>query len=121
MNKGQLNWVFPDGDLPPHGDNPDFLGHEALTVTNLNETDAHLTIDIIFEDKDPVKGLTFTLGAERVFCFRLDYPICDQKFQIPHGQYSIVVHSDVPVVACFGRLDVRQTNMAYYIVQGYSY
>ena len=79
MNKGQLNWVFPDGDLPPHGDNPDFLGHEALTVTNLNDTDAHLTIDIIFEDKDPVKGLHLTVPAQRVICIRTDLPFCEEE------------------------------------------
>lgn len=122
MNKkGELNWVFADGDLPPQGDNPDFEGHEAITVTNLNEAAAHLTFDVYFENREPVKGLTFTLGAERVFCFRLDKPFCDQQYNIPYGQYSLVLHSDIPVVAVFGRLDVRQTNMAYYVVQGYSY
>ena len=34
---------------------------------------------------------------------------------------SIHVISDVPVVACFGRLDVRQTNMAYYSPAGYGF
>ncbi|MBR6632855.1 MAG: hypothetical protein IKL05_00970 [Clostridia bacterium] len=119
--KGQLNWVFADGDLPPLGDNPEFQGHEAITVTNLNETPAHLSFDIYFPDRDPIKGLTYTLGAERVNCFRLDKPFCDQQYKIPFGQYSLVLQSDVPVVAVFGRLDVRQTNMAYYIVQGYAY
>jgi hypothetical protein len=32
-----------------------------------------------------------------------------------------VVRSDVPVVAVFGRLDVRQANMAYYSVAGYAF
>lgn len=36
-------------------------------------------------------------------------------------QYTVSVESDVPVCACFGRLDVRQTNMAYYSVEGYSF
>lgn len=121
MENGNKTWVFPDGDLPPKGDNPDFEGHEALTVTNLNTVPAHLSIDIYFEDKDPVKGLTFTLGAERVFCFRLDKPCFDQNYQIPFGQYSLVVRSDVPVVSVFGRLDVRQVNMAYYSMSGYSF
>jgi hypothetical protein len=31
------------------------------------------------------------------------------------------VRSDVPVVAVFGRLDVRQSNLAYYSVAGYSF
>lgn len=121
MDNGKLNWVFSDGDLPPQGDNPDFQGHEALMITNLNTAPAKLTFDLLFEDKEPVKGLTYTLGAERIHCFRLDGPVFDQNFKIPCGQYALVVHSDVPVVAVFGRLDVRQTNMAYYAVQGYSF
>lgn len=119
--KGQLNWVFADGDLPPRGDDPEFQGHESLTVTNLGQTPAHLAFDIYFSDRDPIKGLTCTLGAERVICFRLDEPFCDQKYKIPFGKYSLVLRSDVPVVAVFKRLDVRQTNMSYYTVQGYSY
>lgn len=111
---GEFNWVFAEGNLPHQG-------HDAITVTNLNETPAHLTFDVYFEDREPVKGLTYTIGAERVFCFRLDKPFCDQQYKIPFGQYTLVLHSDKPVVAVFGRLDERQTNMAYYTFQGYSY
>jgi hypothetical protein len=118
--RGRKNWVFCDGDLPPSGDREP-LGHEALMVTNLNDRTAHLTIDILFEDGPPVKGIPAAVGAERVRCFRLDRPLGDTGYQIPKGQYSLVLHSDVPVVAVFGRLDVRQPNMAYYSVQGYSY
>lgn len=117
---GMKNWVFCDGDLPPSGDK-DLQGHEALMVTNLNGQEAHLLIDILFEEKSPVKGIAATIGPERVRCFRLDAPIGDRQFKIPPGQYSLVLHSDVPVVAVFGRLDVRQPNLAYYSVQGYSF
>lgn len=117
---GKKNWVFCDGDLPPSGEKEP-LGHEALMVTNLNGCKAHLTIDILFEDKPPVKGITTKLDGERVHCFRLDQPIGDQQYKIPSGQYALILYSDVPVVAVFGRLDVRQPNMSYYSVQGYSF
>lgn len=120
MENGKKNWVFADGDLPPAGNREPF-GHEALMVVNLNEEKAYLSIDILFEDKAPVKGLTHILEGEKVICFRLDKPICDQNYKIPQGQYALVLHSNIPVVASFGRLDVRQPNMSYYSVQGYSY
>lgn len=120
MENGKKNWVFADGELPPAGDKEPF-GHESLMVVNLNNEKAELRIDIIFEDRGPVKGLTHTLEGERVVCFRLDKPICDQNYQIPMGQYALALYSTVPVVAVFGRLDVRQPNMSYYSVQGYSY
>lgn len=118
--RGRNNWVFCDGDLPPSGEREP-KGHEALMVTNLNDCTAHLTIDILFEDGPPTKDISATVKAERVRCFRLDQPLGDTGYQIPKGQYSLVLHSDVPVVAVFGRLDVRQSNLAYYSVQGFAY
>ena len=63
---GKKNWVFCDGDLPPHGDNPNFLGHEALMITNVGKKDAHITIKVIFEDKEPYDKITIDLkrGAD---------------------------------------------------------
>lgn len=117
---GMKNWVFCDGDLPPQGDQEP-LGHEALMVTNLNAQAARLRIDLFFEDRPPIKGITAVVEGERVRCFRLDQALGDQQVRIPFGQYSLVLHSDIPVAAVFGRLDVRQPNMAYYSVSGYSY
>lgn len=118
---GAKNWVFCDGDLPPQGENPEFQGHEALMITNVTKKTAFINVSILFEDKEPKTGLTLTLESNRVICIRLDKPSFDQKYQIPKGQYSLVMKSNVPVCACFGRLDVRQTNMAYYSLSGISY
>ena len=120
ITKGKKNWVFSDGDLPPAGNKEPF-GHEALMVVNLNKKKANIKADILFEDKEPVKGIKLTVGEERVKCFRLDKPIGEQKYKIPFGQYALILRSNVPVVAVFGRLDVRQNNLSYYSVQGYSY
>jgi len=116
---GQKTWIFGDGDLPPAGEREPF-GHEALMVTNLNRKPANLRLDVLFEDREPVRDIRLKVGAERVCCIRLDKPLGDNNFKIPFGQYALVVRSDVPVVAVFGRLDVRQANMAYYSVGGYS-
>lgn len=121
MENGKKNWVFCDGDLPPAGDNADFAGHEALMITNITDKNAEIEINIIFEDKEPEKNITLTLNAMRTTCLRLDKPIGNEKYQIPNGQYALWVKSSVPVCACFGRLDVRQTNMAYYSLTGYSF
>jgi hypothetical protein len=120
QNKGSRNWIFCDGELPPAGDTEPF-GHESLMIVNLNADDAEINIDILFEDREPMKNITIKLDGERVMCIRLDKPIGKQKYKIPSGQYALSLHSDVPVFAVFGRLDVRQPNMAYYSVQGYSY
>lgn len=120
IENGKKNWIFTDGDLPPAGTSEPF-GHEALMITNVNKERAEITIDILFEDKEPFKGIKIYLSGERVSCIRLDKPFGEPQYQIPFGQYSLFLRSSIPVVASFGRLDVRQANLSYYSVQGYSY
>ena len=115
---GYTTWVFTDGDLPPRGDGP-LPGHEALIITNAGLEDADITVDVLFDKALPKKGIRVCVKGERVLCIRLDEPFGEPEYQIPFGQYSLVLHSNVPVVATFGRLDVRQPNLAYYTVQGF--
>ena len=122
MKIGKKNWVFCDGYLPPHGDNPEFEGHEALMLTNLNRESAKIELVFVFEEREPETGIFVTLEGLRTTCIRLDKPIGDKGLQLGESvQYTVWVKSDVPICACFGRLDVRQTNMAYYSVEGYSF
>ena len=119
---GKNNWVFCDGYLPPQGDNPDFEGHEALMLTNLNDTKAKIELVFVFEDKDPIGNIFVELDPMRTTCVRLDKPMGEQNFTLGVAeQYTLWVKSDTPICACFGRLDVRQSNMAYYSVEGYSF
>ena len=119
---GKNNWVFCDGYLPPQGDNPDFEGHEALMLTNLNDAKAKIELVFVFEDKDPIGGICYDLDGMRTTCVRLDKPIGEQGLMLGEAvQYTLWVKSDVPICACFGRLDVRQTNMAYYSVEAFSF
>ena len=57
MEKGQRNWVFCDGYLPPKGNKPNFEGHEALMITNLNEEKATIELVFVFEDREPEAGI----------------------------------------------------------------
>ena len=122
MEKGKKNWVFCDGYLPPRGDNPEFEGHEALMLTNLNDQKATVELIFVFEDRETETGIVVELDGMRTTCIRLEKPLGENRFMIGESiQYSIWVKSNLPVCACFGRLDVRQTNMAYYSVEGYSF
>lgn len=118
MEIGKKIWVFADGDLPPQGAEEPFA-HEALMVVNNNTVEAKITLEVLFEDKDPVSGIEIKVPAKRVNCIRMDYPIGNQALKIPFGQYALIVRSNIPVVAVFGRLD-RRKNMAYYPVAPYS-
>ena len=122
MAKGKKNWVFCDGYLPPKGDNPEFEGHEALMLTNLNGKQTQIELTFVFEDKEPISGIKIVLEGMRTTCIRLDKPLGDKGIMLGESvQYTVWVKSTLPICACFGRLDVRQTNMAYYSVEGYSF
>ena len=119
MQLGKKIWVFADGDLPVHPEGMEGpKAHEALMVVNNAEYDAHLDITLLFEDKDRKEGLQLTVPAKRVCCFRMDMPIWGGDYTIPFGQYALIMQSDTPVVAVFGRLD-RRKDMAYYPVAPY--
>jgi hypothetical protein len=119
MTIGKRVWVFADGDLPPHpADAGEPKAHEALMVVNSNDRQAKLAVTLLFENSEPKTNLALVVPPRRVSCFRMDQPIWGGDYVIPFGQYAVVVESDVPVVAVFGRLDRRQ-NMAYYPVAPY--
>lgn len=115
---GHLRWVFPDGDLPSRGEGEPH-GHESLVVVNLNTEAADISLTIYFSDCEPVRNLTFRVEGERVRCVRMDEPLGEQGYQVPLGQYALLLESTVPVVAQIGRMDVQQPNLAYYTVMGF--
>lgn len=118
MEIGKKIWVFADGDLPPGGDSEPF-GHEALMITNCTGQTAHIRLSVLYSDREPEDGLHLTVPARRVNCFRLDGPIGEEEYRIPFGQYALVLESDQPVAAVFGRLD-RRRDVSYYSVAGYA-
>ena len=116
---GKKHWIFADGDLPPQGD-CEPLGHEALMVLNTGDKPVNWELILYFEDREPERGFFYTVEARRVMNVRLDFPLGEKEYSVPFGQYALEVKADGPVVAVFGRLDVRQNNLAYYPVQGFS-
>lgn len=118
MELGKNYWVFADGDLPPRGEEEPY-GHEALMIVNSGEKDAEITMTLLFDNGEPKEGILLKVPARRVKCFRMDEPLGEEGYEIAPGQFAVIIHSDVPVVAVYGRLD-RRKDMAYYPVAGYS-
>lgn len=118
MGYGDKVWIFPDGELPPKGDN-EIPGHESIIITNTGDEDAHLTITLLYPDKEPISFSAGTVGAKRVRCLRTNE---EKDFgaytAVPEQQYAIMIESDVPVVALYGRAEPR--TVAFYSTSGYS-
>lgn len=118
MSYGKKVWIFPDAELPPVGVNS-IPGHESVIITNVNEEDAHITITLFYTEKEPVKAVDIVVKAKKVRCLRTNEEKDFGKFTAAfEEQYAIMLESDVPVVAQYGRAEPR--NVAFYTTTGYS-
>jgi hypothetical protein len=121
MNEyGKRIWFFPDGDRPPFGDSP-LKGHESIVVLNPNKGQAVIKITFYYEDREPVTTDEIVVEAERVCCMKThEEKYFKDKTQLTGTQYALKVEGSIPVIVQYGRLDSRQTNLAYYTVMGYA-
>lgn len=117
---GKKHWFFPDAEQPPVGTNPELPGHESIIILNPNEEDSEVEIVLHWTDKKPSAPLKVTVGAGLTRCVRCMQPDGILGVKVPEGeQYAIAVHATVPVVAQYGRLDMRGGTMAFYTTPGY--
>lgn len=118
---GKRIWFFPDGDIPQRGEGSDsgYYGHESLVILNPQTNDADIHITVYFTDRPPRTLHAGAVGAERVRCIRTNEPI--DGYQIPPGQqYALKIESSTGVICQLGRMDVTQSNLAYYTTMGYA-
>ena len=117
---GKKDWFFPDAELPPRGTHPELPGHESVIVLNPNGEDAEVEIVLHWTDRAPTPLPKLTVAAGRVRCVRCMAPdgILGCKVE-PGEQYAIALHASAPIVAQYGRLDMRGGSMAFYTTPGY--
>lgn len=97
-------WFLVDGELPFPGDG-EMKGHEALCMLNPNKQDAHIDVTVYFKDREPVKGIKLTLGAERMTDIHIDDPKEFGGYKMPTMiPYSLKLVSDVKIVVQHSRL-----------------
>lgn len=116
MAYGKKVWIFPDAELPPVGVNL-IPGHESIIITNTTDQMAHVKITLLYTDKEPV-SFHADVEAMRVRCLRTneekDFGPYTARFE---EQYAIMLESDVPIVAQYGRAEPRA--VAFYTTPGY--
>ena len=116
MAYGKKVWIFPDAELPPVGVNL-IPGHESVIITNVSDKTAHVKFTLLYVDKDPVSFVTEVV-AMRVRCLRTNEEKDFGPYTALEGeQYSIMVESDEPIVAQYGRAEPRTVN--FYTTPGY--
>jgi len=116
---GHKVWLVPDGYLPSCEPGK-LVSHESICVLNTGMQVAHCVLDVYFEDRDPMLGIHFEVGAQRTLHLRLDKPEMLGGAEIPRDvPYATRVTSDVPIVVQSSRLDVTQPNLALFTTIGF--
>lgn len=106
--------------MPPAGTS-ELKAHESIIILNASDKDAHVKMTLYFDDKAPIADIECTVAAQRVRCLRTNNPADFGGIMIEQEkQYAIMLESDIPVVAQYGRLEKRQANAAFYTVMGYA-
>ncbi len=116
MNYGKKVWIFPDAELPPTGVNL-IPGHESVIITNVADETANITVTLLYTDREPV-SFAVQVAPRRVRCLRTNEEKDFGPYTAAEGeQYAIMLESDVPVVAQYGRAEPRTVN--FYTTPGY--
>ena len=117
---GKKNWIIPDCELPMEGEGV-LKGHESVIIVNDSDEKAVIDVKLFFTDRDFDKKITWTVEPGRVRCFRMNNPDDMSGYVVPfETQYAMKVSSNCNIVLQYGRLDNRQTNLAYYTTLGYA-
>ncbi len=116
MTYGKKIWIFPDAELPPVGAN-EIPGHESVIITNVCDRNAQIKVTLLYTDREPVSFMTEVV-ARRVRCLRSNRAEDFGAYTAVEGeQYAIMLESDVPIVAQYGRAEPRVVN--FYTTPGY--
>lgn len=112
---GHRLWVIPDGYIAstaPEAVGPSgYITHESVCILNDGDKPARCRLDVYFEDREPMLGIPFEVGARRSLHLRLDRLTTPDGEQIPRDTcYSLRVTSNQPIVVQHSRLDVTQPN-----------
>jgi hypothetical protein len=117
--EGKNIWLIPDCELPCEGDGV-VKGHESVIVLNTGKKNAKIKVILYFTDNEKYDNIIWEVGGEKVKCFRMNDTRDMCGFVVPHNtQYAMKLISGVPVVIQYGRLDNRQSNLAYYTTLGF--
>lgn len=119
MAVGKKKWIIPDCELPPEGEGV-LKGHESVIIVNDSKKMAFIQVTLYFADKECYKGIAWTVEPKKVRCFRMNDVQDMCGFVVPkETQYAMKLVSSQKIVVQYGRLDNRQTNLAYYTTMAF--
>jgi hypothetical protein len=110
---GRKRWAIPEGYIPSESSFSDraLVSHETACILNAGDDDAHVTITILFADREPVGPYRLTVAARRTLHLRFND--LDDPAPIPRDtDYASVFESDMPIIVQHTRLDSRHSEVS---------
>jgi hypothetical protein len=109
---GKKRWAIPEGYIPSESVSTEraLVSHETACILNAGDDDAHVTITVLFTNREPVI-YKVTVPARRTLHLRFN----DLKDPEPvplDTDYSSVFESDVPITVQHTRLDSRRAEIS---------
>lgn len=118
---GHRVWIVPDGYLASTPDGctgpTGYFSHESLCILNDGDEPADCTLDVYYEDREPILGIRFVVGAQRTWHYRLDQ--CRDhagELLARDVPYALRLTASRNVVCQHSRLDVTQPNLALFSI-----
>ena len=110
---GRRRWAIAEGWIPAGstGPAPQMTSHETACLLNAGDDDAHVTVTVLFADREPAGPYRVTVPARRTLHLRFN-DLTDPEAIPVDTDYASVIESDVPIVVQHTRLDSRQAENA---------
>ena len=91
-----------------------------MIIVNDNAQDVTVDVTLFFTEQPAYEGIRWTVKARSVRCFRMNNTDDMCGFVVPlETQYAMKLEASGNIVLQYGRLDNRQTNLAYYTTLGF--
>lgn len=110
---GRTRWAIAEGWIPSgsNGPEPAMTSHETACLLNTGDRDAHVSVHLLFTDREPAGPYLVTVPARRTLHLRFN-DLTDPEPVPRDTDYASVIESDWPIVVQHTRLDSRQAENA---------
>ncbi len=118
---GRRRWAIAEGYIPSESSFSDraLVSHETACILNACDRDAHISVTLFFQDREPVGPYRLTVAARRTLHLRFND--LDDPQPVPRDtDYASVFESDVPIVVQHTRLDSRKAEIALLSTMAYA-
>ncbi len=110
---GRRRWSIAEGYIPSQSSFSDraLISHETACILNASDQEAHISVTVFFEDREPVGPYRVTMAPRRTLHLRFND--LNEPAPIPlDTDFSSVFESDVPIIVQHTRLDSRHAEVS---------